>query len=316
MNRLLARLAWWTAVAALGELVFLRIATRTFVHIPGMDVLSGPLAALAETGRLAFYLAVVLLAALGVVLAAVVVRFRPSGAWPLAGALGLAALSSVTAGLGGIPPSLAGWLGLGAVGLAAGAAVPLGLKAIPLLMWAIALGLGATGILLQGPGGGLSGGEVGSLLLAGDVIAVVAASSLPLLLRGRPSRRAVVAGAITAAAVLGALAAASSTTAVLVLWSFGIPAGLAPLLYGVAAGAAVTTVWSALQTGDGLVAAGVILLGAGGFGLISTYQTTLVVAGLSLAVLGLRSGPATDGHQVAGVRPATPLPARLDPAGR
>lgn len=285
--RLVPRLAWWAALAALTELVLLRIATRTFVHIPGLDVVAGPLSVVAEAGRLAFYLTVVLLTALLVATLSSLVKETGPSRRMLMGGVGVILLSSFLAFVGGASPTMTGWMSLIAIGLVAFAAVTTGWRAVSLVLWATALALIATGALLQGSGGGLEGGEVGGLLLAGDLVSVAAATTLPLLLGSRPSLKALTAGLVAMSVIAAALWTASSTISILVLWSFGIPAALPPLLYGVGAGAAVATVWSAVERGRTPLAAAVVLLSAGGFSLISTYQTTLVVAGLALAVMDL-----------------------------
>src|SRR5690606_648435 len=127
--------AGWTAMAALTELLLLRIGTRTFVHIPGLDLLSGPLAIVAETGRLAYYLTVVLVMALAGGSVAALVRGNTASPLLLTGGIVLVALSSCMAALGLASPQASGWLGLVAVGLAALPAVSLGSRGLPLLLW-------------------------------------------------------------------------------------------------------------------------------------------------------------------------------------
>ena len=292
MIDLRSRLALWAAVAASAELMLLRIATRTFIHIPGMDVVSGPLAVIAEAGRLAFHLTIVLVVALLFSTLVEIRRDRTGGSAALAAAIGLVLVASGLAVAGQLSPSVTGWISLFAIGLPLVATRRLGERAVPLILWVAAVWLTGSGTLLQGSGGGIGGGQFGGLLLAGEFAGVTAAVTLPLLTARPFPRPALTAGLAVAGLVTALLSFASSTTAILVLWSFGIPASLSPLLYGLAAGAAVMTLWAAFSTGRRELGAGILLLAIGGFGLISTYQTILIVAGLvivAMAATGPRS---------------------------
>ena len=53
-------LARWLLVAVVVELVLLRTGTRTLIHIPGLGRFDVSIGALAEVGRFAYYMAVVL----------------------------------------------------------------------------------------------------------------------------------------------------------------------------------------------------------------------------------------------------------------
>ena len=59
-----ATIARYGALVLVAELITLRVASRTAVHIPGLDSFAVGFEVLSETGRLAFYAAVVLVAML------------------------------------------------------------------------------------------------------------------------------------------------------------------------------------------------------------------------------------------------------------
>lgn len=69
-------LRWLLAVSVLVELLLLRTATRTLIHIPGIAGFESPVRAIAEVGRFAYYLAVVSLVATLVILGFQLVRSR------------------------------------------------------------------------------------------------------------------------------------------------------------------------------------------------------------------------------------------------
>lgn len=288
VDPLLSRLAGWTALAAATELIVLRISTRTFIHIPGLDVLTGPLSVVSELGRLAFYLTLVLLLALSVRL--IIFRGRDSqfhSVLPI-GALALVLVGSALATAGLASPHFAGWTGLGAAGLAAAGVLNEGRSAIPVILWSLALAMTASPVLLQ-HAGGLAGGEMAVLARGGELLAVIALLSLPLLLEVRLSRTGALWGIAIAVFITAAFWASPSTSTILALWSVGVPGSLPALAYGAGAASATITIWTAWQSERPLLAAAVTLLLTGGFGLISTYQTTLVVVGLVLAGTGIRS---------------------------
>jgi hypothetical protein len=72
----------------------------------------------------------------------------------------------------------------------------------------------------------------------------------------------------------------------------------------VAFGGLITSLWSALAGGERMTAVGIVLLFGGGVGLISTYQTGLVLA--AILVLGVAAEPLrqTPGQPV--IRTAAP----------
>jgi hypothetical protein len=284
-------LAWWAGLVAITELVLLRMGTRTLVHIPGVEVVSGPLAWLSEAGRFAYYLSLVLVVGVGALLLAIWWASSSPRRWFGISAIALVALAAVLGAIGAVTPSLVGWLSLAAplaliVGLAGA-----GRGAIPLLLWTGAAWSAGFATLFQGSGGGLSGEAMAALLQWGDVLVVAGALTFPLLLRRPPGVASLGTGLAVAAVVTALLTWASSTTAILALWAFGITASLPTVFYGLAAGSMAATVHEASRRGNRSLAGAAMLVMAGGIGLISTYQTALLVVGLALATSCLSPFP-------------------------
>jgi hypothetical protein len=279
-------LAWWAGWAAVVELVLLRIGTRTMVHIPGVDVIAGPLAWLSEAGRFAYYLALVLIVGTGMALAGSWWVSRSSGGWLGILSLVIFVVGAVAGAIGVVDPGVVGWVGLTALlPLVVGS---LGTRrgALPVVLWAAAVWSSGLAVLLQGQGGGLSGDAVAGFLQAGDILAVAGAVTFPLLLGRSPSRGPLLTGVAVAGVVGALLTWVSSTTAILALWAFGVTASLPPLVYGLAAAGMAVTVHQAVLDRDRRVAAATMLVLAGGIGLVSTYQSALVLVGLALVSIG------------------------------
>jgi hypothetical protein len=130
--------------------------------------------------------------------------------------------------------------------------------------------------------GGLSGRQVDILMLTAEISLLLSAVTAPLLLKGPPPRMAILVGLGVALVGVGAFASGASTLSILILWNLGVPGWLPGVAYALALGSIVTTLWSALATGQRLTAIGLLLLIAGGLGTISTYQTGLVLTGVLL----------------------------------
>jgi hypothetical protein len=323
--RLPVRLAWWTAWAALTELIVLRITTRTLIHIPGLAAFEGPIRAVSEIGRLAYYVTVVLL--IGLLVRLVPVGIRAGSAWSALSPVGMAMLflSAAAGRVGLIGGTDLGWLTLVAILVVGAGVASTGWRTLPLLLlvaatWAT--GLAAT---LQGSGGGLSGETYGGLLRFGEIVAVGGCLLLPMVLAKPLSRRAWIVGLGTALVVTAMLTVASPTLTILVLWSFGLPASLPAIVYGLAAGSFSAVLVAAIQDGRRGLAAGLLLALAGGVGLVSTYQTALLVAGLHAATLHItlptrRVRPSSQSalpeeKEVASLQPPT-TPHRFGPQGK
>jgi hypothetical protein len=83
-----------------------------------------------------------------------------------------------------------------------------------------------------------------------------------------------------------------STLSILVLWNIGVPGWLPGIAYALGLGALTTAIWVGMSTGTRLSVVALVLLLAGGVGVISTYQTGLVFA--ALLIMGeaqARGGP-------------------------
>jgi hypothetical protein len=104
----------------------------------------------------------------------------------------------------------------------------------------------------------------------------------------------VVAGVVTAILGIGALVSGGPTLSILVLWNLGVPGWLSGVAYALALGAFVATLWTALGTRNWQASVGLLLMLAGGIGVISTYQTGLVIAGILLIDLSLSEASPRD----------------------
>ncbi len=271
------------AVSVIAELVLLRTTTRVLIHIPGLGRLETPIGIVAEVGRFAFYLALVtLVVSLGVAAhrALTAEGWRPK---TLGAVIVIFFVLALLGRSGVMSPGAVGWATL-AILVVAGAAVWRGLDSLPIGFFLMASLAAGCSVLAQGDGGGISGGQADRLLLAAEVLLMLAATTSPLLLRHRPTRTATIAGVVVGLLTLGALRAAGPTLFVVVLWNLGIPGWLPAIVYAVAVGASTTTLWTAITQGEHQTAIGLILLIAGGVGVISTYQTGLVL--LALTMLG------------------------------
>lgn len=277
------------AAAVVGELVLLRLGTRTLIHIPGLGRFEDLIRTVAEVGRFAYYLAVVLLFGVLVTLAYTSFqerRLRSSvigavivGYLLVAGAGRLDVIP--TASVGGFALlAMVGVLGLGWRGW----------RSLPLMMFVVAaLAAGWSG-LGQELGAGLTGDQVDTLLLVAESALVLAGVTSPLLLDQPPTRLVLLGGMATAVLVTTVLVSANSTMSILLLWTVGVPGWLPAISYAVALGGLVITGWSAFAAGQWTVGLGLVLLAAGGVGMISTYQSGLVLAGL-LLIVGALVGP-------------------------
>jgi hypothetical protein len=277
-------------LAALVELVLLRVATRTAIHIPGIDRVAVVYAIVADAGRLAYYLAAVLLAlSLGAVGAALYRR----GHRFAAAVVGLVLAAAVAA--------RAGWAGtdsvdavvvLVVVGLAIGVArhLPSGAR-LPLLLYAAAFTLAGT----------RTGGPMAVELVAASAMVAL----VPLALRGadRVTRRTAMA---VAAVTLVTLVVSPSTPRILLLWNAGLTGALPAVVYAIGFGAVAAAMLRCWRTGRVGPAIGLGLVVAGGLGFHSTYQSGLAVLGLAVLALDLPdAGPTalpSAGREVASSR--------------
>ena len=271
------------AAAVVVELVLLRLGTRTLIHIPGLGRFEDPIRIVAEVGRFAYYLAVVLLFGSLVTLAYRGFQERSPKGYVVGAALVGFLLVASAGRLEIIPPALVG----GYVSLAMVIVLIFGWRgwrSVPLLMFVVAALAAGWSALGQGVAAGLTGDQVDTLLLNAEISLVLAGITAPLLLLQPPTRTALSGGVATAILTTVILVAANSTMSILLLWTVGVPGWLPSIAYGVAIGGLVVTGWSALTSGEWPVGLGLMLLVAGGVGTISTYQSGLVLAGLLVTV--------------------------------
>jgi hypothetical protein len=277
------------ALAVVAELVLLRLGTRTLIHIPGLVRFEDPIHIVAEVGRFAYYVAVVLLFG-----SLVTVAYRGFQERSLRasgnGAVVVGFLLVAGAGrLEMIPPALVG----GYVSLAMVIVLAFGWngwRSVPLLMFVVAALAAGWSALGQELGVGFTGDQVDALLLVAELTLVLAGVTSPLLLNQPPTRFVLLGGLATTVLLTTALVAANSTMSILLLWTVGVPGWLPAISYGMALGGLAITTWSALSTSQWSVGLGLVMLAAGGVGMISTYQSGLVLAGL-LLIVGTPQGP-------------------------
>lgn len=272
-------LAGFTVIVAAIEFLFLRTGTRTLIHIPGLDQFETPIGLLAEIGRLAYYLAIVLvIVSLGYLLAR---KARSSRRADVVSSALVAAflVMAVLARLEVVSSIVSGWSSMVVlVGLTV--ALWTDVRWIPVGLFIGASIAAGWSVLGQGQGGGLSGSSVDGLIVFAEVMLLLAALTSPLLMRRRLTRSSVIVGAVVALVTAGAFAAGGSTVSILVLWNVGVPGWLPGIAYALGLGALSAAVWLGLSGGARLSAIGLVLLLVGGVGVISTYQTGLVVAAL------------------------------------
>ncbi len=274
-------LAGSLGVVALVELVLLRSGTRTLVHIPGLGRYDVSIGVLNEVGRLAYYLSVVLLLATLGYVAVWLLRMDTLLSRAACSLIGLSILVAVAGRMGILEPSAVGWYSVGAVAGMTAVAWR-GVRSIPLALFAGSWVVAAWSVLGQGPGGGISVRSVDTSVVVAEALLILAGVTSPLLVRWRVTRPGVLAGFAAFLVVAAGFSVGGSTLAILTLWNLGVPGWFSPLAFGLAFGGLVTATWSALAAGERMTAASIGLLVAGGVGMISTYQTGLVLAALTI----------------------------------
>ncbi|MBK5221283.1 MAG: hypothetical protein JJE52_00080 [Acidimicrobiia bacterium] len=288
---LVSSVAATTLLVATVEVVLLRLVSRTAIHIPGASRVEGPMAVVDAVGRYSVVAAGVLVA-----VTAVLVAVRLVGAGSVGGAAAIATtlLASSAARLGWIgDSSLAVAAVVSVVVLTVGIIGGRGRVGVPVASFSVAFVAAAIHATSQGLAGvgDLRPTTTVGLLLAAELIVVVAAVTLPLAV-GHLRPRDLVGGIAAGLVAWGALAASSATTKVLVLWSMGVPGYFPAAVYAVAVGAAATALLAAART-DRDLAVSLGLLVVGGIGLHNSYQTLLVVSGLALLAVRAIPSPST-----------------------
>lgn len=273
--------------ASLLELTILRIGTRTAIHIPGLERVAGPYRVFASAGRLAFFVAVVLLVVLLPYLAHDLTRH---GRARVAAAL----LSFVlVAGLGALRLVSSEFMAsavIAVVGSLAVVVLPRQRREVRTVagLFIVAFLLGALHTVTQGgPSDGMNN-ELRQLLGVAELLAVLAAlSSGPLVRRSLglnwvPHDRLAWVGMSVGVIVTGTIIANPSTAHILMLWNFGLSGGLPAPVYGLAVASFVVALASTFSQGQVHLALALTLFVLGGIGLTSTYQSGLIVAGIGL----------------------------------
>lgn len=274
-------LAGSLGVVALVELVLLRSGTRTLVHIPGLGRYDVSIGVLNEVGRMAYYLSVVLLVATLGYLAVWLWRVDTLLSRTAALLVALSILVAAAARMGVLAPPAVGWYSVGAISAMATLAWR-GVRSVPLALFAGSWVVAAWSVLGQGPGGGISVRSVDISVIVAEALLILAGVTAPLLVSRRVTTTGVVAGVAAFLVVAAGFSVGGSTLAILTLWNLGVPGWFSPLAFGLAFGGLVTATWSALAAGERMTAVCIGLLLAGGVGMISTYQTSLVLAALTI----------------------------------
>ncbi|MFP3906525.1 MAG: hypothetical protein ACLFWR_05800 [Acidimicrobiales bacterium] len=275
-------LAGPTLAAALVELALLRLATRTAIHIPGIQELAGPYQVVSSVGRFAFHAGAVLVAITLALLVPLLARHDKRAEACAVGAVVLAAVAARFDVITGV--ALAVMVG-GAVAVLTLrlALADSRLRAFAGLFGAAFVAAAAHAIAQDLSGAGsLRPRSTSELLAASELLLLVGVVALALVVRTDGRDRLI--GAGVGLGVFGALTASAATTKILILWTFGLPGYLPPLFYAAAAGLTAAVLASAARR-DRAFAIGLALLVAGGVGLHSSYQSMLVVCGLTLLVL-------------------------------
>lgn len=298
---LLRQALFGLAGTAAVELLLLRTFTRTAIHIPDVEVLQGPMELLAATGRFAYYVAIVLLACALPFAALALWRTRVATAGLAAIAIGgfvLAAAFAATGAGGRVALDVATLTAAALLALAAALAAPRH-YALVALLFATAFVIAGLHTALQAWGIDTATGETGErALLSGEIAALAFALGTPLLIGERLRTIPLLAGAVAAVVVLGSFVAGGGSTArILLLWNGGLQGSLPVVLYPLAAAALVATAVQLARSQRLLEVAGLVLVLSGGAGLHNTYQSGLVIAGLTcLVVAAVSLKPAPEPH--------------------
>lgn len=283
-------IATMLCAASIGELLLLRVGTRTAVHIPDLEAVYTPFRLVAATGRFVFSMAVVLLV---VLLGRLILELHRADATAVAAGLGVFVAMASLARLGLVTANIVGAATVTAVIVAAtvGALRLPRASAAILGLFAIAYSIAALSTLLPDA----SVETVGRLTLRSEQLVVFAAIASGPAVRHAlggslvPSRRANLGAGALGITVAAAIVANPSTTHVLMLWNFGLTGSLPAVFYGLAAASLAIAAASVYRHHGPSRAAGLALVALGGLGLISTYQSGLTLAGLALFIVS--AGP-------------------------
>ena len=273
------------ALAVAIEFAILRVLTRTAIHIPALDTVQGPYKAVAAGGEYAYFVAVALIGPAMAIAVARLFQRRAPVRYLAAFGIVLFAVPSVLAWFGSEDLLVLDAGTMAGVVALCGAATLLErrrLATVPVLCFAVAFTLSGayTAIpALAAHGGAIS--QPGWLLNGAELFGLAFALSTPLLIPNAVDRVSRWASLTVGAVVLLAFLGNGSTTRFLLLWNAGL-SGIVPGLGYAAAAAALTLAGVSLYRQEfRLASAGLLLIVAGGIGLHSTYQSSLVIAGLA-----------------------------------
>ncbi len=280
------------ALASTVELAILRTFTRTAIHIPALHSLQEPYRILTAGGEYAYFVAVALvvpafaalcfhlfheripvrhLAMFGLLLFVI-----PSALSALNNSSSLALDSSTVTSVLVLSAAIA-------------ISIPVGRAAIPVACFGGAFAMsGAYTILPSLSSVGVQVEQPAWLLDGTEFLGVAFAVSSPLLLGRDIDRHARWSGLVVGVLVLVMFLGNGSTSRFLLLWNVGLSGIFPGVVYAAAAAALTVTVVGLMRSGSGLAASGLLLLVTGGLGLHSTYQSALVVAGLTALCCGLQ----------------------------
>ncbi len=289
-DRTLRALTAWLGIAVLVELVLLRTGTRTLIHIPGLGRFDVSIGVLSEVGRLAYYIALVLVVSTLFHLGWSCWVTRSATGRLVGGLVWMFLAVALLGRVGRVPGAAVGWLSLIVMG---GVLVITwgGARSLPVALFVAASATATWSVLGQGAGGGLSGETVDTAVVLAEALLILAGVTAPLLVKGKVTKSAIVAGLVTVVVVAAGFSVGGSTLAILTLWNLGVPGWFAPIAYGLALGGLVVTLWSALTDRQVPTVCAVLLMVAGGVGPISTYQTALALTAVML--LGV-TGPSAN----------------------
>ena len=277
------------AVASAIELLILRTFTRTAIHIPALEQLAKPYEAVSLFGRYSYYVAALLLVMALPVAAHALWREGDKGARAASLAVAGFAISAAIARVAGSSLAVDLLTVAAVAGTAAAAAGRLEWRA-GLAVMVFTLGsvlIGGYSLLQTAVGEGANEVDARVLLYAGEAIALAFALASPWMFRAVPGRRAFIVAVVVGVVTFGMLLGNASTVKILLLWNEGLSGPYPSFFYAAGASALLATVAGLLAHGQRLTAVGFALLIIGGFGLHSTYQTGLVIAGLATLALAL-----------------------------
>ncbi len=279
-------LTGWLGVVVLAELVLLRTGTRTLIHIPGLGRFDTSVGLLSEVGRLAYYLAVVLVVALLVYLGHSMWVSGTMAGRALAGLVSVFVVTALLGRVGVVTASTVAWVSV-AVLVAVLAITWGGVRSVPVAAFVAASVSASWSILGQGLGPGITGRTVDIAVVVAEGLLLLAFVTTPLLVIGKLTTPAMFAGMAAFALVGAGFWAGGPTLSILTLWNLGVPGWFSPIVYGLAFGGLVVAIWSASTRRQVAITTGLLLMVAGGVGPISTYQTALALTAVTLIGLAV-----------------------------